>query len=227
MGGGGSSQVRLRQSPSAILGRSLSMGSDLKPPIQTMREWPQGRNGEGVWKKRGAGNTMTQGRARTSRQWSRWGCTDYWERGRLAPIVETEDRRPEYSAPHLWGQLGSARKVSFYIYSGCLPCKEAHIDASFGPHPVKPTPAKGKKRTVSTENSSKGLSSSLPKKPQRPSREDTWGCHLWNLPGSYTLIIVLLKTAIKHIWNASQKLVTQKNKTKTKQKLVQWAHTEQ
>lgn len=77
MGGGGSSQVRLGQSPSAFVGRSLSVGSDLKPPIQTMREWPQGRDGEGVWKKRGAGNTMTQERARTSRQWSRWGCTDY------------------------------------------------------------------------------------------------------------------------------------------------------
>ena len=109
----------------------------------------------------------------------------------------------EYSAPHLCRQLSSARKVSFYIYSGCLPRKEAHIDASFGPCLVKSTPAKGKKITVSTENSFKGLSSSLPEKPQRPSRKDTWGCHLWNLPGSYTLIIVLLKTSIKHIWNAS------------------------
>lgn len=173
--GGGSSQVRLGQSPSATVGRSLSVGLRFKannPDKERMTPRQGWRR-----KKRGAGKTMTQGRARTSSQWSRWGCTDYWGRGRLAPTVET-GQTAEHSAPHMWRQLGSARKVSFYIYSGCLPRKEAHIDASFGPCPVKSTPAKGKKITVSAENSFKGLSSSLPEKPRRPSREDTCGISL-------------------------------------------------
>ena len=60
--------------------------SDLKPTIQIMREWLQGRDGEGVWKKRGAGKTMTQGRARTSSPWSRWGCTDHWGEAGWLPL---------------------------------------------------------------------------------------------------------------------------------------------
>lgn len=216
VGEGGSFQVKLGQSPSAIVGRSFSVGSDLKLLIQIIRECLQGSDGEGVWKKRGAGKTTTQGRARTSSQQSRCGCTDYWGRSRLAPGAGGQPARALCTPPVEAARL--CQKGVFCIYSGGLPCKEAHIEANFGPCLVKPAPAKGKKITVSTENSFKGLSSSLPKKPQRPSKGDTWGCYLWNLPGSYTLIIVLLKTAIKHIWNASQKLVTQKKKKQNKTK---------
>lgn len=113
--------------------------------------------------------------------------------------------------PTCGGGWGSACKVlrgpPTPVSSACLPHREVYIRCQLCPTSGKPYPPRVRVEDPLLENGSEGaLCSSLPKKPGRPSWEDTRDATFGTLPGSYTLIIVLFsnghKTNLECFWEA-------------------------